>query len=380
MLRNLHFDIALAFVFILLMFIGALLIYSATTVPNMFLDKNPYLYIKKEILFLVFAFIVMIAAYLTPIEFWKRYAYHLTILTIILLILVLFFYVELKGKSVRRWLNLGVVRFQPSELAKFTIVLFFAKYISRKENELNTWKGIIIPLIVVAIFVYLILKEPHNGGAIFIALISILLMLSFNFDLRKIIPLFTIGGGLLAFSVYNVEYARNRLMAFLNPLEHKTDISYQIVQALISFVKGGWFGEGLGAGSQKFKYLPEIQTDYIFALIGEEFGVIGCIVIISLYLFILYKGLKISLSLEDKFSQVLGVGITYVIVLQALLHFAVNLNIFPATGITLPFVSYGGTSLIIMSLMAGILLRLSKEPKKVFIPKKNRVVVKRYVR
>ena len=379
MLRNLHFDLSLAFAFILLISIGVLLIYSATTVPNIFSNKDPYIYIKKELFFSFFAFIVMIVAYLTPIEFWKKYAYHITVITIILLILVLFFYVELKGKSVRRWLNLGIVRFQPSELAKFTIVLFFAKYISRKEKVLNSWYGIIVPLIVVSIFVYSILKEPHNGGAIFIALISILLMLSFNFDLKKIIPLFTIGAGLLAFSVYNVEYARYRLLAFLNPLEHRTDISYQIVQALISFVKGGWFGEGLGAGSQKFKYLPEIQTDYIFALIGEEFGVIGCIFILSIFLFILYKGIKISINLEDKFSQVLGVGITYVIVLQALLHFTVNLNIFPATGITLPFVSYGGTSLIIMSLMAGILLRLSKEPKKVFVLKKSRDR-RRYVR
>ena len=379
MIRSLHFDLTLAFAFVLLISIGVLLIYSATTVPNMFTNKDPYIYIKKELFFSFFAFIVMIVAYLTPIEFWKKYAYHLTILTIILLILVLFFYVELKGKSVRRWLNLGFVRFQPSELAKFTVVLFFAKYISRRERDLNSWKGIFVPLIVVSIIVFLILKEPHNGGAIFITLISILLMLSFNFDLKKIIPLFLLGGSLLAFSVYNVEYARDRFSAFLNPLEHRTDISYQIVQALISFVKGGWFGEGLGAGSQKFKYLPEIQTDYIFALIGEEFGVLGCIFILFIFLFILYKGIKISIHLEDRFSQVLGVGITYVIVLQALLHFAVNLNIFPATGITLPFVSYGGTSLIMMALMAGILLRLSKEPKKVLVFRKGKGR-RRYVR
>ncbi len=370
MLRSFHFDLMLAFLFLVLMAVGVILIYSATTVPNLFTHKDPFFYIKREVLYIALSIIVMITAYFIPISFWKKYAYHLVILTIFLLIIVLFFYVELKGKSVRRWINLGFFRFQPSEFAKFTIVLFFAKYISRKEKYLNSWKGILVPLSVVGIYVFLILKEPHNGGAIFIALISILLMVSFSFELKKIIPLFLIGATVLAFSVYNVEYARSRIMAFLNPLEHRTDISYQIVQALISFVKGGWTGEGLGAGSQKFKYLPEIQTDYIFALIGEEFGVLGCVLIILIFLIILYKGIKISINLEDKFSQVLGVGITYVITLQALLHFAVNLNIFPATGITLPFISYGGTSLMVMSLMAGILLRLSKEPKKVVLNKK----------
>ena len=372
MLRNFHFDFSLLVAFLLLIGAGIVFVFSATSVPNYVFDKNPYNYFKREVLFVIFGLIVMFTAYITPITFWKRIAYYLTIISILLLILVLFFYVELKGKSVRRWIDLGIIRFQPSELAKFTIILFLAKFISRKRKILNTGKALIPPFLVSGIMIFLILKEPHNGGAIFIAVITTLIMLSARFDLKKLIPIFVFIATSLGFAVYQVGYARKRIEAFLNPFEHKSDISYQIVQSLMSFVKGGWLGEGLGAGTQKFRYLPEIQTDYIFALIGEEFGIVGCLVIMSIFIFILYKGLKISLDLQDEFSRVLGVGITYVIVLQALLHFTVNLNMFPATGITLPFVSYGGTSLLVMSLMAGILLRLSKEPRRSPIQRKFR--------
>jgi cell division protein FtsW len=351
--------------------IGGIFVLSATSVPSYVFNKNPYIYIKKEIIFIFLGLIVMFLSYKTPIRFWKKVSYPLTLVTIGLLILVLFHYVELKGSSVRRWLDLGVVRFQPSELAKFTIVLFMANYISRKEKILHTWKALIPPILVSGIFVFLIIKEPHNGGAIFIALITLMLLISANFDIKKLIPFFLLGAVAISLKVSSLEYAKKRIEAFLDPLAHKDTISYQIVQSLLSFIKGGWLGEGLGAGVQKFRYLPEIQTDYIFALIGEEFGVVGCLFIIGIFTYILYKGIKISLNLEDTFSKALGVGLTYVITLQALLHFAVNLNIFPATGITLPFISYGGSSLLIMCMIAGILLRLSTEPQEKYQGKKT---------
>jgi cell division protein FtsW len=362
MLRNIHFDISLLVVFLLLIGIGGVFVLSATSVPSYVFNKNPYLYIKKEVIFIFLGLIVMFLAYKTPISFWKKLSYPLTLITIGLLVLVLFHYAELKGTSVRRWLDLGFIRFQPSELAKFTIVLFMANYIARKERILDSWSALIPPILVSGIFIFLIIKEPHNGGAIFIALITLMLLISAKFDIKKLIPFFVLGAIAISLKVSSLEYAKKRIEAFLNPLAHKDTISYQIVQSLLSFIKGGWFGEGLGAGVQKFKYLPEIQTDYIFALIGEEFGVVGCLFIIGLFIYILYKGIKISINLEDTFSKALGVGLTFVITLQALLHFAVNLNIFPATGITLPFISYGGSSLLIMCLIAGILLKLSTEP------------------
>ena len=158
-------------------------------------------------------------------------------------------------------------------------------------------------------------------------------------------------------------YAEKRIEAMLNPIENRTGISYQVFQSILSFVKGGLTGEGIGGGTQKLKYLPEIHTDYIFALIGEETGFLGAVFVIFIFLLILYRGLKISLNLDDTFSQVLGVGITYMIVIQAFFHIAVNISLFPPTGFTLPFISYGGSSLLVMSAAAGILLRLTKEPK-----------------
>ncbi|SNZ02343.1 cell division protein FtsW [Persephonella hydrogeniphila] len=367
MIRNFYFDKLLVLSFLILIILGVVFVFSATSVPSLLNNKDPYFYLKREILWAFLAVIVMFTVYLVPIEYLKKLSYPLTALTVILLIVVLVSPAQISGSSVKRWLDLGVIRFQPSELAKLSVILFLAYFIHRKsqmKDFFDRWSSIFAAISIPSVIILLVLIQPHKGAAVFISILVVMILFSAGFSLRKLIFIPAVFVPLFIFFIVKSGYAEKRIEALINPIENRTGISYQVFQSILSFVKGGFVGEGIGAGTQKLKYLPEIHTDYIFALIGEELGFLGAIFVILLFLVILYRGIKISLDLEDRFSQVLGTGITYMIVVQALFHMAVNASLFPPTGFTLPFISYGGSSLIIMSIGAGILLRLSKEPKK----------------
>ncbi len=366
MIRNFYFDKVLVICFLILIILGIVFVFSATSVPSLINNKDPYYYLKREILWSAVSIFFMFVLYLTPIDFLKKIAYPLAVLTVILLVVVLIFPAHVSGTSVKRWLDLGIVRFQPSELAKLSAIFFLAYFIHRKKNEkdfFNRWSSLITALSIPSIMILLVLIQPHKGAALFIAVLVFVVLFSSKFSWKKLLLFPALFLPLFLIFIMKSGYAEKRIEAMLNPIENRTGISYQVFQSILSFVKGGIAGEGIGGGTQKLKYLPEIHTDYIFALIGEEAGFMGAVFVIFIFLLILYRGLKISLNLEDTFSQVLGVGITYMIVIQAFFHIAVNTSLFPPTGFTLPFISYGGSSLLIMSAAAGILIRLSKEPK-----------------
>jgi len=366
MIRNFYFDKVLVICFLILIILGIVFVFSATSVPSLINNKDPYYYLRREILWSAVSIFFMFVLYLTPIDFLKKIAYPLAVLTVILLVVVLIFPAHVSGTSVKRWLDLGIVRFQPSELAKLSAIFFLAYFIHRKKNEkdfFNRWSSLITALSIPSIMIFLVLIQPHKGAALFIAVLVFAVLFSSKFSWKKLLLFPALFLPLFLIFIMKSGYAEKRIEAMLNPIENRTGISYQVFQSILSFVKGGIAGEGIGGGTQKLKYLPEIHTDYIFALIGEEAGFMGAVFVIFIFLLILYRGLKISLNLEDTFSQVLGVGITYMIVIQAFFHIAVNTSLFPPTGFTLPFISYGGSSLLIMSAAAGILIRLSKEPK-----------------
>jgi len=366
MIKDFYFDRVLVICFLILIILGIIFVFSATSVPSLINNKDPYYYLKREVLWSVFSILIMFVFYLTPIDLLKRISYPLAGITVLLLIAVLIFPAQISGTSVKRWLDLGVAKFQPSELAKLSTVFFLAYFIHRKSKNpefFNKWGGLLTALSVPSIIIFLILIQPHKGAAFFIAVLVFSIIFSSHFSWKKVIIFPALFLPVFTFFVLSSEYAEKRIQAMINPVENRTGISYQVFQSILSFVKGGLTGEGIGGGTQKLKYLPEIHTDYIFALIGEEAGFLGAVFVVFIFLLVLYRGLKISLNLEDTFSQVLGVGITYMIVIQAFFHIAVNTSLFPPTGFTLPFISYGGSSLLVMSAAAGILLRLSKEPK-----------------
>ncbi len=365
MIRDFYFDKFLFVAVLFLMLFGGIFVFSATSVPSLLNHEDPFFFLKKEILWIFISFLAMIGAYLVPIDVWKKLSYPMVLLSVILLVLVLIFPVSLEGKDVKRWLGFGFFHFQPSEFTKIAVVFFLAYFVYRKRNFLKTFEATIAAFAVPAFLSFLIFIEPHKGAAIFILVLTLLIMFSSEFDWKKVLILPVISAGVIApIILLNKDYAIKRIQAFIDPLSNKHESAYQVFQAILAFAKGGLFGEGIGAGTQKLKYLPEIHTDYIFALIGEELGLFGCSIVIGIFIFVLFKGIKISIETADIFTQVLGVGLTFLLVLQGLFHMAVNVSLFPPTGFTLPFISYGGSSLLMMSICVGILLRISKEPKK----------------
>ena len=369
MIRDFYFDKILILSFLILIILGIIFVFSATSIPSILNNKDPYYYFRRELVWAGFALVVMFLSYLMPVDFWKKIAYPLSVLSVVLLLAVLIFPAEIKGTTVRRWLDIGIVRFQPSELAKLSTILFLAYFIHRKENVkgyLNSWTGLLAAISIPAVIIFLILIQPHKGAALFVLILTFAILFSSRFSLKKILLLPSIAVPVFVYFILTSEYAMKRIEALIDPIQNRSGVSYQVFQSILSFVKGGLTGEGIGGGTQKFKYLPEIHTDYIYALIGEEMGFVGAVFVIILFLVILYRGLKISLELDETFSQVLGTGITFMIVMQGFLHICVNVGLLPPTGFTLPFISYGGSSLVVMSIGAGILLRLSKEPKLIF--------------
>ncbi len=365
MVREFYFDKGIFISFLSLFIIGITFIFSASSTSE--INHGSFSLLQKYLVISFIGFIVMFISYNIPISFWKKVAYPSIIFAVILLITVLILPpLKLKsGAEIHRWINFGLFKFQPSEFAKFAVVLFLARFIELKSDKyLQQFKAILTVGFVIGIIMVLIIIEPHNSGALFIALLTMLIILSSNFSLKHLSILGSIFAPIVIIGIFLNSYALNRFLSVIDPIKYKSSQTYQPFEAILAFVKGGFFGEGFGEGTQKFYYLPKIHTDYIYALIGEETGFIGATVVLGLFLYILIKGISISLKKEDRFTQALGIGITYIISLQAFLHILINLSLFPSTGYTLPFISYGGSSLIMNMAYIGILLRISKERNK----------------
>lgn len=360
MVREFYFDKVIFISFIFLIIVGITFVYSATFTMN-----DSFYYLKRHLIALFLGLFLGLIVYLIPVDFWKKNAYLLFVLSFILLMVVLILPANQDGA--KRWINLFLFNFQPSEFTKFATVVFIASYISRKSSTLkDSFMPVAFVYGVVLLFAALpVAVEPHKGGALYILGITFLMLLSSKFRLKYVLlPLILILPVFLFTFIYKSQYALSRFKGMFNP-NPSTKEGYQSFQSMLSFAKGGVFGEGIGNGIQKLKYLPEIHTDYIFALIGEETGMVGALAVLLLFMVIFYRGVMVCLEKRDEFTSLLGLGVTYLITLNAVAHMMVNINIAPSTGFTLPFVSYGGSSIIMNCVYMGILLRVSKEPNKI---------------
>ncbi|MCX7738550.1 MAG: putative lipid II flippase FtsW [Hydrogenothermaceae bacterium] len=359
MVREFYFDKLILISFFFLIIVGVTFVYSATFTLN-----DSFYYLKRHLIALSIGLLLGLLAYITPIELWKKNAYLLFIFSFVLLIVVLMLPANPDGA--KRWINLFIFNFQPSEFTKFATVTFIASYISRKSSN---FRDSMMPIVFICTVVFLfavlpVAIEPHKGAALYILMITFLMLLSSKFKSKyALFPLLVILPFFVVF-ILKSQYAVSRFKGMFdsNPISKE---GYQSFQSMLSFAKGGIFGEGIGNGFQKLKYLPEIHTDYIFALIGEETGMIGALGVLLLFMVIFYRGIKVSLEKRDEFTSLIGLGVTYLITLNAVAHIMVNLNIAPSTGFTLPFVSYGGSSIIMNCIYMGVLLRVSKEPNRI---------------
>lgn len=353
--------VVVAITLALVMF-GVIMVYSVSYPRSQLSEYTGYqsaFYVKRQALWAVIGLLFMAAAARCRPQWLRRLAPALLAVTVALLILVLFLGVEVQGA--RRWFHLGPVSFQPSELAKLATVLFLAHYCVNHREEIKSTRGLRAPMAVVGGICLLIVAERDLGTALVIGLVALATLAVAGARMRD---LAVYAGVALLFAVMLIivePYRFDRIVAFVFPSKTAQDQAYQIRHCLIALGSGGVFGRGLGESREKFFYLPAATTDSIFAVIGEEMGLIGTIGLAFLFLWLAQRGLRIAYRSRDHFSAVAAAGITLSIVLQALINMAVVTSLIPTTGVPLPFISFGGSSLVLAMASIGVLLSISRE-------------------
>lgn len=318
--------------------------------------------VTKQIVALVIGLICFFVASRIDLEKLKQYLIPIVIGNIILLVLVLTpLGIEVNGS--KAWINLGIVNFQPSELAKIAIVLYTSYFISARMNIIENFKkGFVPPFILMLVFVFLINLEPDLGNAAIIGLIFLSIMFIGGTPLWHFLPLvvFSIIGFL--FLLFSESYRVKRILAFMNPWADPLGYGYNIIQSLIAHGRGHIWGVGLGNSTQKHYYLPEKHTDFIYSVIGEELGLVANLIIVLIFLtFFTLMIFRIS-KINDVFYKLLAFGLTFMIFINAVINMSVTLSLLPATGVTLPFISYGGTSLIVNWIAIGLIVNIINKP------------------
>jgi cell division protein FtsW len=356
-----EFDLILFLLVITLSVCGLVMIYSASYVTAGKTTGDGAFFFKKQLVTFVLSLIIMAVVAIFDYRNYKKYCPQIYFGTLILLLAVFIPGIGKKVNGAYRWINFIGFRFQPSELAKLGAIIFTADFLSRKRFRKGHFFQIIVPLfIMIGFFSGIIVVQRDLSTAIEIIVVSFIMCFLAGLSMKSIF--LTAGTGFFGFFVLIIteDYRFRRMLAFMDPWKDMQDSGYQIIQSLKAVGNGGFFGKGLGMAVSKHNYLPEEYTDFIFAVISEELGFLGGIFIVSLFAFIFYRGIKIALKCRDDFGRFLAGGIISIITVQAILNIGVVLSVLPTTGVTLPFISYGGSSLLVSFIMTGILLNISK--------------------
>ncbi|MBU2220231.1 putative lipid II flippase FtsW [Patescibacteria group bacterium] len=358
-------DYILLFVIIILVVFGLIMVSSASINQSQEKFQENYYYLKNQLLKgLLPGLLLGLIGYLMPYRYWRTLALPVLILTVLGLIMVFIPGLSLTHGGAKRWVALGPITLQPSEFLKLSFIIYLSAWLASKGKAIKDFSQSLVPfLIMVGLVAFLILMEPDIGtlGVIGFSSIIIYFLAGARFSHLGLIGLGSVVMFYLLTKFYS--HAANRLQVFLHPELDPRGIGYQINQAILALGSGGIFGLGLGQGLQKFKYLPEPASDSIAAVIGEELGFIGLMMVLLLFLIFTFRGLKIAQAAPDEFGKLLAGGITGWIITQALINIAAICGLIPLTGITLPFISLGGTSLAITLAGMGILLNISKYSK-----------------
>ena len=353
-------DAQLLFPVLFLVGIGIVMVYSASSAIAVKKFGSDYYFLKKQAVFAVIGICALVACRHIPYTVYRPLAYPLLALSILLLAAVLLspFGVTAGGSS--RWLRLGPIRFQPSEFARLALIVYLAYSMERKADRIGEFSiGFLPHVVVLGVLSVLVLKQPDFGSAAILAFLTWLMMFVGGVKLTYLLSSCVLGVVAGAYVITHAGYRARRLMSFLDPWQYSSDAGYQIVHSLMAFGSGGWWGAGIGNGVQKLFYLPEPHTDFIFSVIGEELGVAGVLLIILLYLLIVWKGIRIARHAPDLFGCFLAVGLTAALALQICINMGVTLGLLPTKGLTLPFLSYGGTSLVLNMATVGILMNIA---------------------
>jgi len=342
--------------------VGVVMVLSASSVASLTDYGSPWYFFFRQLIWTVFGLVAFVFGVRFDYRRWRHLVRPMLVVSGALLVLVLLPGVGIYVSGSRRWLGAGMFRFQPSEIAKLAILLFAADLASRRADEVHDWRRVVLPVTVLVIVVEaLVMKEPDLGSALVLALIAATVVVIAGARKRHLA--FVGGLGTFAMFVLTIAepYRRARMLTFLHPFADSTNAGYQISQSLIALGSGGWTGVGLGAGRAKWNFLPNAHTDFIFAIIGEELGLIGCLLVIALFVGFGILGARAALRAPDRFGTLLAAGVTMWVCGQAVINIGAVVGLLPVTGIPLPFVSFGGSALITTMLASGILVNIARQ-------------------
>lgn len=360
--KRVPIDHTLLVITIVLALIGLVMVFSASAVVagSRFHDEGYFL--KRQIVWLALGFLLMQVLSRIDYVWWKRLAIPLLGVTTLLLVLVLVPSIGVAAKGGRRWLHVGPVLVQPAELAKLVLLVYVAAYLAKREETITRfWGGLLPPLLVFGVVGGLVLLERDLGTVVIMGLTVMGLLFLGGARVAHLLGLSVAGLVAMTVLVVGSSFRLQRVMVFLAPWKDPTNAGFQITQSFLAFGHGGVFGVGLGEGRQKLFFLPEAHTDFVLALVGEELGLLGTASIILLFALFVIRGFYIAARARMPFGRYLGMGITLLIGVQALINASVVTGLVPTKGLTLPFVSYGGSSLATCMAGVGMLLNISRD-------------------
>jgi len=319
-----------------------------------------YFFRKQMISMGLGAILMFIASLLSP-AFYRRFAYPMLGISFVILILVLFPGIGAARGGARRWIMFAGFAFQPSELAKLALITYLAHSMAKKEPMIRTFSiGVLPHLIVTGAFGVVLLLEPDFGTVLLLTALLYSMLFIGGVRLHHLLATGLLALPLLIYVMMKAEYRLRRLMSFLDPWSDAAGSGFHVIQSLIAFGSGRLTGRGLGESRQKLFYLPEAHTDFVYSVIGEELGLLGALLVLALFGVIVLRGFRLTAKIEEPFDQYLAFGITLLLGLQALIHMAVVMGLMPTKGLVLPFISYGGSAMVLNLMEAGILLGLSR--------------------
>lgn len=346
---------------ILMSIFGIIMIYSSSSIWAEYKFNDPFRYLKFQSIFFIICTIIMLIISKIDVKIFKEKSNSILLICFILLALVLIPGIGVIRNGSRSWFGVGSLGIQPSEFAKVGLIIFVAKYLSNNQRDIKKIvRGVFPILFIIGVFFLLIMLEPDFGtGIIMVSTLVVMLFIS-GVRLSFFMNVGVVGLIGITALIAVAPYRLARIVSFLNPWSDPLGSGFQIIQSLYAIGPGGLLGFGFGNSIQKHFYLPEPQTDFIFSIISEEFGFLGVLIVTSFFLLIFYRSLKIALKTTDLFSKYLVFGLIFGIMFQASLNLAVVVGLIPVTGVTLPFLSYGGSSLLVSMISIGMILNVSK--------------------
>jgi len=354
------YDMVILLLVIMLTCFGIVMVYSASSIMAAKKYSDGFYFLKRQGIYAVLGFCAMITAMRIDYHYWRRLAVPMLLICLGLLTLVFIPGIGGTAKGASRWVHLPGFNFQPSELAKVALIVYMAYSLDKKQEKLKEFMAGFVPyMVILAILLGILLKQHDMGAALTMGAVALSMLFAAGTRPRYIFGMGVLAAPFIYYMIVTEAYRMRRITAFLNPWQDPSNSGFQIIQSWIAFGTGGIFGQGLGEGKQKLFYLPEAHTDFIFSVIAEELGFIGVIVIATMFLVLLQRSIKVAVCAEDSFGRFLAFGIAILISLEAFINMGVVTGLLPTKGLALPFVSYGGSSLIISLFAVGLLLNVS---------------------